>query len=87
MSAYYEIQIAGCLSADWSAWFAGFTLRAGPSDTTFLIGSVPDQAALFGVLNRIRDIGVPLLSLRLVAEGETARKIALRPVQNDHVQE
>ena len=65
--AMYQIKVQGRLDEDWSDWLSGMTLTAecqkdGPTITT-LTGTVPDQAALHGLLNRIRDLGLPLLEV------------------------
>lgn len=59
----YQIRIAGRLGDRWSAWFDGFDLVADVDGTTVLRGSVVDQAALHGVLQKLRDLGIPLISL------------------------
>lgn len=59
----YEIRLQGRLPARWAASFDGFALRTEPDGTTVLTGRVVDQAALHGVLQRIRDLALPLLSL------------------------
>jgi hypothetical protein len=59
----YEIRIAGHLDARWSARFDGLALRHEADGTTVLSGPVPDQAALHGVLQRVRDLGIPLVSV------------------------
>lgn len=68
--ARYQIQIQGRLDAGWADHFGGMTstVEAGSAITT-LEGIVPDQAALFGLLLRIRDLGLPLLLVRWVGEG------------------
>lgn len=68
--ATYQIQVQGRLGGDWSDWFSGMTVtiecqKDGPTITT-LTGTVPDQAALHGLLNRIRDLSLPLLDVRRV---------------------
>jgi hypothetical protein len=60
----YEIRIQGLLDESWSDWFDGLTIIPQPDGATLLTGPLTDQAALHGVLNRIRDIGLPLLSVR-----------------------
>ena len=59
----YEIVIDGHISARWEAWFEGFAITSEPDGTTALRGHVVDQAALHGVLQRLRDLGIPLISL------------------------
>lgn len=60
----YEIRVEGHLGARWAAWFNGLSLTSEDDGTTVLQGSVVDQAALHGLLNKLRDLGIPLLSLR-----------------------
>ncbi|MFP4362499.1 MAG: hypothetical protein ACLFR1_01385 [Spirochaetia bacterium] len=60
---FYQIQVKGHLSSTWSTWFEDFTMVLKKSGETVLTGSVPDQAALHGLLKKIRDIGLPLISL------------------------
>jgi hypothetical protein len=59
----YEIRLRGRLDARWSAHFEGMTLTTGDG-FTLLVGPVVDQAALHGHLHRLRDIGLPLVSVR-----------------------
>jgi hypothetical protein len=59
----YEIVVDGHLGSRWSGWFDGFAITHEPAGTTVLRGSVVDQAALHGLLQRLRDIGIPLISL------------------------
>ena len=59
----YEIRLKGHLQARWADWFDGLTLTRESDGTTVLRGSVVDQAALHGVLNRVRDLGMPLVSI------------------------
>lgn len=66
----YEIEIQGRLEERWSHWFddMDITVKNQPSGptVTILSGMVVDQAALHGLLNRIRDLGIPLLSVQLI---------------------
>ncbi|HWS34093.1 MAG TPA: hypothetical protein VN408_15285 [Actinoplanes sp.] len=62
----YELRIAGHFEPRWSVWFDGLTLTAEPDGTTLLRGELADQAALHGVLQRIRDAGLSILSITLV---------------------
>ncbi len=63
--ATYQIKVQGRLSEHWSSWFDGLTVVAAEAEggptLTMLTGQVADQAALHGLLNRIRDLGLPLL--------------------------
>lgn len=59
----YRIVVAGHLDGDWSEWFAGLTITQEEGGQTVLAGPIADQAALHGVLIRIRDLGLPLLAL------------------------
>ncbi len=63
-SEIYEIIVKGHLDASRSGWFEGMQLTNQPDGTTRLTGAVIDQSALFGLLNRIRDLGLPLLALQ-----------------------
>ena len=66
----YQIRVKGTLEERWSDWFDGFTLTPQVGDETLLTGPVTDQAALHGLLSKIRDLGLPLLSVRRVESGE-----------------
>lgn len=68
---HYEIRVAGRLGPRWSSWFDGLTLTAEDDGTTAIRGPVVDQAALHGLLQRLRDLGVDLLSLTRTAPGES----------------
>ena len=59
----YEIRLAGRLEARWTAWFDGLTVSQAPDGTTTIAGPVTDQAALHGLLQRVRDLGLPLVSV------------------------
>jgi hypothetical protein len=60
----YEIRVRGVLDRKWSDWFDGFTITPQANDETLLAGPVADQAALHGLLGKIRDLGLPLLSVK-----------------------
>jgi hypothetical protein len=62
----YEIRVEGHLGARWAAWFDELTITTAADGTTVLRGSVPDQAALHGLLQKVRDLGIPLISLTRV---------------------
>jgi hypothetical protein len=59
----YEIRIKGHLAPRWSTWFDDMTLTPDTDGTTVLAGPVLDQAALHGLLSRVRDLGLPLVSV------------------------
>ncbi|MGB0865610.1 MAG: hypothetical protein ACPGSC_03830 [Granulosicoccaceae bacterium] len=71
-SAFYEIILEGCLEDAWKPWFEGFSISV-ESGCSRLRGEVVDQAALHGILRGIRDIGLPLVSLRRLPGVETAQ--------------
>jgi hypothetical protein len=59
----YEIRVRGALDRGWSAWFDGLRLSSEPGGVTVIAGEVADQAALHGLLAKVRDLGLPLLSV------------------------
>lgn len=58
-----RIRIKGCLPGPWSDWLGGLNIHAEPAGVGLLAGRLPDQAALFGVLERLRDAGVELVGI------------------------
>ena len=64
----YEIRLKGHLNARWADWFDGLTLTQESDGTTVLSGSVADQAALHGLLTKVRDLGLPLISVTRVTK-------------------
>jgi hypothetical protein len=59
----YEIRVKGHLGPRWAAWFDGLSLTTDEDGTTVISGPVVDQAALHGLLHKLRDVGIPLVSL------------------------
>ena len=66
----YEIRIDGHLGSQWSDWFDGLTITLEDDGQTLLTGRVVDQAALHGLLKKLRDLGLPLLSVNRVESGQ-----------------
>ena len=66
----YQIRIQGHLGSEWTDWFEGLTLSLEDNGETLLTGSVVDQAALHGLLRKVRDLGMPLLSVNPVEPGQ-----------------
>ncbi len=64
----YEIRVQGHLDQRWSTWFNGLTISYEGDDSTVLRGSLVDEAALHGVLIKVRDLALPLLAVNRVVE-------------------
>ena len=64
----YEIRVDGHLGRSWSDWLDGMSIRHEDSGETVLLGSLVDQAALHGVLMKIRDLGLPLVTVKRVRQ-------------------
>ncbi len=67
MDDTYHIRVRGRLDDRWSDWLGGLTVQRDGDGTTVLVGPIVDQAALHGVIARIRDLGLPLLAVDRVA--------------------
>jgi hypothetical protein len=67
----YEIRLKGHLDDRWAEWFGGLTIRLEEEGDTILSGPVADQAALHGLLKKVRDLGLPLLSVNPVQINRT----------------
>jgi hypothetical protein len=67
MDTYYHIRVKGHLDSHWSAWFDNLTICNEANGEAVLRGPLSDQAALHGVLIKIRDLGLPLLAVSTVA--------------------
>jgi hypothetical protein len=62
-TSLYQIRLKGILSDQWSDWFDGMSLRSDAEGSTILTGPVADQAALYGLLDKTRDLGLTLISV------------------------
>jgi hypothetical protein len=69
--AIYQIRVAGHLAHHWAGWFEGLDMTLEDSGNTLLTGPVVDQAALHGVLKKVRDLGIPLLSVVCIEPGRS----------------
>ena len=73
----YQIVVKGHLDSEWSEWFDGLTITLVDNGETILSGPVVDQTALHGVLIKIRDLGLPLLSLTRTETGRKSKSNSL----------
>jgi hypothetical protein len=64
--ARYEIRVEGVLDGRWSAWFEGLQVSNEEAGLTTIVGPVTDQAALHGLLAKVRDLALPLISVRRI---------------------
>ena len=69
----YEFRVRGHLADRWSEWFGGLAIHLQEDGTTVLVGPIVDQTALHGVVAQIRDLGLPLLSVRRVVDSDGGR--------------
>ena len=69
-SGFYEIRLKGHLNNRWADWFEGLTITLEENGDTLLTGPVVDQAALHGLLKKVRDLGMPLVSVSPVESGQ-----------------
>ena len=77
MTQFYEIRIEGHLEGQWADWFSGMSIILEEDGTTLLSGPVADQPALYGLLRKVRDLGLPLVAVRRVTG-------ALNPQSTNH---
>jgi hypothetical protein len=70
----YQIRIKGHLGREWTDWFEGLTITLEDNGETLLTGAVVDQAALYGLLRKVRDVGMPLLSVVCMKPGQAEAK-------------
>jgi hypothetical protein len=68
---WYEIRLKGHLDDRWAEWFEGLTITLEDNGDTLMSGSVIDQAALHGLLKKVRDLGMPLVSVNQVQFNDT----------------
>jgi hypothetical protein len=70
-SSIYEIRIKGHLDPGWTEWFGGVTIALEDNGETLLTGPIIDQAALHGLLRKVRNLGMPLISVNRTERGQT----------------
>jgi len=68
----YQIRIKGHLGQQWAAWFADMSITQTGSSETIITGAVIDQAALYGLLRKVRDLGLPLIAVEQIQPGQAA---------------
>jgi hypothetical protein len=76
-----QIRVKGHLSSEWTEWFDGMVITLEGEDLTVLSGPVADQAALYGLLKKVRDLGLPLLSVNCVESSQGVGPGDERPAQ------
>jgi hypothetical protein len=76
----YQIRIKGHLGREWTEWLGGLAIELDDNGDTLLTGTVVDQAALHGLLRKVRDLGIPLLSVNHV---ETGQVLLVRPLHGE----
>jgi hypothetical protein len=74
MRAWYEIDVGDGLDAAWSTWFDGFRVAPLADGVTRLTGPLRDEAALHGLLNKVRDLGLKLISVRRIGPPDEAEE-------------
>lgn len=67
----YQIRLQGHLGRQWTAWFEGMRITLEDNGDTLITGSVADQSALHGLLKKVRDLGMPLLSVISIESDQT----------------
>ena len=75
----YQIRLKGHLGSQWTDWFGGLTITLEEDGDTLLTGPVVDQAALHGLLKKVRDLGMPLVSVSPVEPGPSTSQLRDRP--------
>jgi len=69
----YEIKLKGHLNESWAEWLDGLSMTYGDDGTTILTGKIVDQAALHGILKKINDLGIPLISVNRLDSNQVNR--------------
>jgi len=82
-SRLYEIRLKGHLDDRWAEWFGGLTITLEENGDTLITGPVIDQAALHGLLKKVRDLGMPLVSVSPVEPGPTTTRGTGQADQSD----
>jgi hypothetical protein len=77
----YEIRVMGRLGSRWAEWFDGMTLTPGEDGTSLISGVVADQSALHGLLRRLSDLGVPLVSVTRTRPNDAEAPTSTTPTQ------
>jgi hypothetical protein len=83
--ALYEIRVRGKLDATWSRWFANLAIVPQPDGESLLFGPIADQAALYGVFSRMRDLGLVLISVHRVPREKGVNHV--KPAQEELAEE
>jgi hypothetical protein len=81
--AVYQIRVKGHLGHEWTDWFEGLTITLEEDGDTLLTGPVVDQAALHGLLKKVRDLGMPLVSVCPLEHGPTTTRGTGQADQSD----
>lgn len=81
---FYQIRIQGHLDAQWTEWFAGLAISLEENGDTLLTGPVVDQAALHGLLKKIRDLGMLLLSVMCIEPAQTNLTETIANKEREH---
>ncbi len=74
MPPFYHIRVRGHLDIAWSEWFEGMTVTHDQNEVTIIAGPVRDQAALFGLLMKLRDLGLTLISVNYITDDHQENK-------------
>jgi hypothetical protein len=70
-----EITIKGCIDPKWAGWLGGLSYSQSNTNQTILTGLLPDQAAVYGVISRMRDLGLDLFSVKIETAGKDSQSI------------